>query len=100
MKKILVSWNNEYGFQGNIVAYRNKYTDKIISKKEYDEQNERMILDLWNHAIDEDEKEDFKNFDEFRRRMLEYPDDDFEPLVQIIVEDDEDLEKYEPYILL
>lgn len=104
MKILWVSWSNELAWQGEIIGYRNLHTNKILSKKQYDEMREREILEKWNELSEElgEElrEEDYGIFEEFRKNRLEDPDTDFEPLVEFIVSENENLEKYEPYIEL
>lgn len=96
-KKIWVNWSNELAWQGDIVAYQNRHTNQIISKKTYNEMIEREILDFWL-SLNENQKKEYSNFKNFRQYILSIPDSDFIPLVEIIVSDNEDLEKYKPYI--
>ncbi len=99
MRAILVSWYNEYAWGGDVVAYLNRFTGEVIDKKQYNDLLEREILDHW-YLLDADEQKEFKSFNGFRRYMLDKVDTDYIPLVQVIVEDDEDLEKYGEYIKL
>ncbi len=86
MRRVLVSWNSEDGFQGDIVAYYNLWTGEIISKEAYNELVEREIFDLW-HTMDKDEQLSYGTFDDFRKTMLNSLDDDFMPLVEHIIDD-------------
>lgn len=102
MKILWVSWQNELGWGGDIVGYRNLHTNKILSKKQYEKMVEREIFEKWNELGEElGEKlreENYGTFEKFRKNRLEAPDTDFEALVEFIVDEDEDLEKYEPYM--
>lgn len=82
MRKKLVSWNSEAGFGGEVVAYKNIHSGKIISKEEYDKMIEREILELW-HLLIEEEQNEFDNYNNFRKSMLDNHDSDFIPLVEI-----------------
>src|SRR5690606_6378 len=48
--------------------------------------------------MDIHELADYEDFDDFWANNLNSVETDFEPLVEFIVDDDEDIEKYNPYI--
>ena len=96
MKKILwVSWSNEYAFGGDIVGYQNKNNDMIISKEQYEEMIERELRETWLN-MDINKIANFESFDEFKKSALDNVETDFEPLVEIIIDENEDIEKYNP----
>ena len=98
MKKILwVSWSNEYAWGGDIIAYRNKNNDMILSKKQYNKMIERELQEILSN-MDIQELADYEDFEDFWTNNLNSVETDFEPLVEIIIDDDEDIEKYNPYI--
>lgn len=99
MRAILVSWHNEYAFGGDVVAYKNIFTGEVIDKKRYSDMLEREIVEMW-HVIGKFGKKEYGTFENFRKCMLESPDTDFIPLVQVYVDENEDLEKYGDYIKL
>lgn len=88
MKRILISYYSEAGFGGDIVAYQHKHTQQVVSKEQYNNMIEREIKELWNLYG----KKEYGNFKDFREVMLKLSETDFVPLVEIIVENDENLE--------
>lgn len=97
MRILWVSWNNELAWQGEIIGYRNKNSNKILSKNQYNEMIEKEIKTQWEEMAEE-EKAEYDSFEHFRKNILDVDDHNFEPLVEFIVSDDDDLKQYEPYI--
>lgn len=97
MKILWVSWSNEYAWGGDIIAYRNKNNDMIMSKKQYDKMIERELQEILSN-MDIQKLADYEDFDDFWASNLNSVETDFEPLVEFIVGEDEDMEKYNPYI--
>ena len=95
MKILWVSWSNEYAWGGDIIAYRNKNNDMILTKKMYEEMIERELQEILSN-MDIHELADYEDFEDFWKNNLNSVETDFEPLVEIIVDDDEDIEKYNP----
>lgn len=98
-RKILwVSHINMYVWGGDIVGYINKKNNKLLSRKQYEEMIEREIYEQW-YSMDIEQILEYDDFDNFRRNILDNPDNDYVPLVEVILTDYEgDLEMYEPYI--
>lgn len=98
-RKILwVSWENQYVWGGDVVGYINKNNNKLLSKKQYEEMIEREIYEKW-YNMDIEQILEYDDFDDFRKNILDNPDNDYVPLVEVILSDcKDDLEMYEPYI--
>ena len=97
-KKILwVYYTNEYAWDGEIVGYINKNNNKLLSKKQYNKMIEREIREKWKY-MDLEELVNYGNFDFFRIHMLNNIDIDYNALVEIIIDENDDIEKYNPYL--
>ena len=97
-RKILwVYYFNEYAWDGEIVGYINKNNNKLITKKQYDEMVERKAYEKWQD-MDVDEMADYEDFENFWANILNSVDNDFIPLVEIAINENDDIEKYNPYI--
>ena len=102
-RKILwVSWENQYAWGGDIVGYINKNNNKLLSRKQYEEMIEREVYEKW-YSSDIEEIINYNDFDEFRKSILDNPELDFEPLVEVVLSDYDDIdyddiEMYNPYI--
>src|SRR5690606_34299277 len=88
---------NEYAWDSEIVGYINKNNNKLITKKQYDEMVEREAYERWQD-MDVDELADYEDFENFWANILNSVDNDFIPLFEIIVNENDDIEKYNPYI--
>lgn len=98
LRKILwVNYSNEYAWNGDIVGYINKNNNKLLSRKQYEELIEREVYEKW-YNMDIEEILEYDDFDDFRKNILDNPDNDYEPLVEIIINENDDIEKYNPYI--
>src|SRR5690606_23986083 len=102
-RKILwVSWKNQYVWGGDIIGYINKNNNKLLSRKQYEEMIEREVYEKW-YNMDIEEILNYNDFDDFYESILNNPDNDYEPLVEIILSYDDnidydDIEMYNPYI--
>ena len=91
-KKILwVSCENQYAWGGDIVGYINKNNNKLLSKKQYEEMIEKEIFNKW-YNMDIGEIMEYKDFEDFRKNILDNPDNDYEPLVEVILSDYDDID--------
>lgn len=98
MLKILwVNCSNEYALNGDIVAYFNKNTNKIITKKQYEKMKEKELQEKLQD-MDIQELVDYEDFENFYANVLNSIGNDYEPLVEIIINENDDVEKYNPYI--
>lgn len=98
MLKILwVYYSNEYAWNGEIVGYINKNNGKLLSKKQYEEMIEREAMEKWQD-MDVEELTNYEDFEDFWANILNSVESDFEPLVEIIIDENDDIEKYNPYI--
>lgn len=97
-KRILwVNYSNEYAWNGDIIGYINKNNNKLLSRKQYNELIEREVYEKW-YNMDIEEIINYNDFEDFYKSILNNPDNDYEPLVEIIINENDDIEKYKPYL--
>lgn len=100
MSRILwVSYLNEYAWCGDIIGYRNIHTNEIISKETYEEMIKREAKEKWENMwenMNVDELTNCEDAENLWANILNSVETDYEALVEIIVDDNEDIEKYEP----
>lgn len=98
IKILWASWLNQYAWGGEVVGYYNKNTGKILSKRQYKEMIERELQEKWLN-MDLNEMANFESFDDFKKSTLNDVDTDYEPLIEVIISDDEKgFDMYEPFI--
>ena len=98
-RKILwVYYTNEYAWNGDIVGYININNNKLLTKKQYDKMVEREAYEKWQN-MNIEELTDFEDFENFWAYILNNSfENDFIPLVEIIIDENDDIEKYNSYI--
>ena len=101
-RKILwVSCSNEYvkeiAKDENIIGYFHKNTNKILTKRQYNEILEQEIGERWWNT-NLNEITDFENFDDFIKDTLKDIENEYEALVEIVIDENDDIERYNPYI--
>ena len=102
-KKILwVSHSNMYVWGGDIVGYINKKNNKLLSRKQYENMVEKEVYEKWYNMTLE-EIMNYEDFEDFYKSILDNPDLDYEPLVEVILSDYDDidyddLDMYDPYL--
>jgi len=89
MLKILwVSWKNQSVWGGDIVAYINKNNNKLLSRKQYEAMVEKEVYEKW-YNMDIEEILNYDDFEDFYRSILNNPENDYEPLVEVVLSGDE-----------